>query len=95
MTHQRGGKASRARVPAVRYDITLLSNDDLYLFNEGSHYQLYRKLGAHPMSADGEEGTTLRCGFLMLRRYSSSGTSTVGIRQATPGCYLPQGREPK
>ncbi len=40
----------------VRYDVTLLSGDDLYLFNEGTHYRLYEKLGAHPMNVDGEDG---------------------------------------
>ena len=41
----------------VNYDVTRLTDDDLYLFNEGSHYRLYEKLGAHPLSADGVEGT--------------------------------------
>jgi 1,4-alpha-glucan branching enzyme len=41
----------------VRYDVTMLSDNDLYLFNEGSHYRLYEKLGAHPMTVDGVEGT--------------------------------------
>jgi 1,4-alpha-glucan branching enzyme len=39
------------------HDITIISDDDLYLFNEGSHYHLYEKLGAHPMKVDGVEGT--------------------------------------
>jgi 1,4-alpha-glucan branching enzyme len=47
-------KTGRAR---VRYDISLLTDDDLYLFNEGNHYRLYEKLGAHPISKDGVEGT--------------------------------------
>jgi 1,4-alpha-glucan branching enzyme len=29
---------------------SLLTDNDLYLFNEGSHYRLYEKLGAHPYS---------------------------------------------
>ena len=41
----------------VRYDVTLFSKNDLYLFNEGTHYRLYEKLGAHPMTVDGVEGT--------------------------------------
>jgi 1,4-alpha-glucan branching enzyme len=40
----------------VRYDISLLSEDDLYLFNEGSHFRLYEKLGAHLLEAEGEPG---------------------------------------
>ncbi|MFP3897838.1 MAG: 1,4-alpha-glucan branching protein GlgB [Dehalococcoidia bacterium] len=39
-----------------RYDTSMLGDDDLYLFNEGSHYRLYEKLGAHPMVVDGTEG---------------------------------------
>src|SRR5438477_7032897 len=35
----------------------VLSKQDLYLFNEGSHYRLYHKLGAHPVSRDGVAGT--------------------------------------
>jgi 1,4-alpha-glucan branching enzyme len=42
---------------SVRYDISMLTNDDLFLFNEGSHYRLYEKLGAHPITVDGMEGT--------------------------------------
>ncbi len=34
-----------------------LTDDDLYLFNEGSHLQLYDKLGAHPTSRNGTNGT--------------------------------------
>ena len=33
---------------AVRYGTSLLTDDDLYLFNEGTHNRLYRKLGSHP-----------------------------------------------
>lgn len=36
---------------------TLLSEQDLFLFNEGSHYRLYRKLGAHPCTRNGVSGT--------------------------------------
>jgi 1,4-alpha-glucan branching enzyme len=33
-----------------------LSKDDIFLFNEGTHYQLYRHLGAHPVTLDRENG---------------------------------------
>jgi 1,4-alpha-glucan branching enzyme len=36
---------------------SLLTEDDLFLFNEGSHFRLYRKLGAHPAEVDGKAGT--------------------------------------
>jgi len=41
----------------VSYDTSLLTQQDLYLFNEGTHYRLYHKLGAHPMTAGGVAGT--------------------------------------
>ncbi|MCX5739299.1 MAG: 1,4-alpha-glucan branching protein GlgB [Proteobacteria bacterium] len=34
-----------------------LSDQDLYLFNEGSHLRLYEKLGAHQAVVDGKPGT--------------------------------------
>ncbi len=42
-------------MPASHF--SLLSDDDLYLFNEGSHTHLYRKLGSHPAEVDGKRGT--------------------------------------
>jgi 1,4-alpha-glucan branching enzyme len=36
---------------------SLLTDDDLYLFNEGSHFRLHRKLGAHPLTMAGGAGT--------------------------------------
>jgi 1,4-alpha-glucan branching enzyme len=41
----------------VRYDIQLLTEQDLYLFNEGSNYRTHEKMGAHILDADGEVGT--------------------------------------
>src|SRR5581483_796235 len=38
-------------------DFSLLTDHDLYLFNEGSHFRLYEKLGAHHVSFEGVEGT--------------------------------------
>jgi 1,4-alpha-glucan branching enzyme len=42
---------------SVLYDVTLLTEDDLYLFNEGNHFHLYEKLGAHVVSRGGTRGT--------------------------------------
>src|SRR5215510_4569998 len=42
---------------SVRHDVSLLTEDDIFLFHEGSHYRLYNKLGSHPMTADGVQGT--------------------------------------
>jgi 1,4-alpha-glucan branching enzyme len=40
----------------VIYGQNRLTADDLYLFNEGSHFRLYDKLGAKLMTVDGIEG---------------------------------------
>ena len=34
-----------------------LTDQDIYLFNEGNHVRLYEKLGAHPSSGGSDEGT--------------------------------------
>jgi 1,4-alpha-glucan branching enzyme len=49
------GNASVA--PDVRYDVHLLTETDLYLFNEGTHGRLYEKLGAHVLTHEGIAGT--------------------------------------
>src|ERR1700689_5646298 len=36
--------------------ITLLSEQDLYLFNEGSNYRMYESMGAHLVSRNGKAG---------------------------------------
>jgi 1,4-alpha-glucan branching enzyme len=41
----------------VDRDVSLLSENDIYLFNEGSHFRLYEKLGAHIITVDGRKGT--------------------------------------
>ena len=37
--------------------MSLLTDHDLYLFNEGTHLKLYERLGSHPRVVDGVEGT--------------------------------------
>jgi 1,4-alpha-glucan branching enzyme len=41
----------------VADDITVITPHDLYLFNEGTHFRLYDKLGAHPVRSEGVDGT--------------------------------------
>jgi 1,4-alpha-glucan branching enzyme len=36
--------------------VSLLTEDDLFLFNEGSHFHLYEKLGSHPIVVNGVRG---------------------------------------
>ena len=37
-------------------DTRFITEFDQYLFGQGTHYDLYNKLGAHPMTVDGEKG---------------------------------------
>ena len=57
MTEHRIETSPRRLSERVRYDVSLLTDHDLYLFNEGTHYRLYDKLGAHLLTHDGVEGT--------------------------------------
>ena len=41
----------------VRYDVSLLTEQDLYFFNEGTHYRIHERMGAHIIDAGGEVGT--------------------------------------
>lgn len=45
------------RAPIMRHDVSIVSDDDIYLFNQGTQYRLYNHLGAHPKVVDGIEGT--------------------------------------
>jgi len=36
--------------------VSLVTSDDAFLFNEGSHYRLYQKLGSRPMEHNGQAG---------------------------------------
>ncbi|HEX9106619.1 MAG TPA: 1,4-alpha-glucan branching protein GlgB [Longimicrobiales bacterium] len=47
----------QADAPRVRHDVSLLTEDDLYLFNEGTHYRLFDKLGSHVLLVDEQPGT--------------------------------------
>jgi 1,4-alpha-glucan branching enzyme len=52
---------------------TLLSDDDLYLFNEGTHRRLYERLGAHPRTIDGARGVNFAVWAPNARRLSVIG----------------------
>jgi len=71
---------------SVRYDISMLSNDDLFLFNEGSHYRLYEKLGAHPLTVDGVEGTYFAVWAPNARQVSVTGEFNGWDKSSHPLC---------
>ena len=53
---KKGDPTQQAQKPTKDQDFSLLTNDDLFLFNEGSHYRLYLKLGSHLASVGGTDG---------------------------------------
>lgn len=50
-----------------------LSDFDIYLFGEGNHWEIYKKLGAHPMKMDGVAGTYFAVWAPHARRVSVVG----------------------
>jgi 1,4-alpha-glucan branching enzyme len=49
------GQTTR-HLPVLEESFSLLTEHDIYLFKEGSHFHLYNKLGAHPVSVKDCEG---------------------------------------
>jgi 1,4-alpha-glucan branching enzyme len=40
----------------IIYDVSRLTEHDIYLFKQGNHFRLYEKMGAHVMTVSGREG---------------------------------------
>jgi 1,4-alpha-glucan branching enzyme len=53
---QKVGKVRHPKPHQVIHECSLLSEEDLYLFNEGSHLRLHEKMGAHLMEHGDMEG---------------------------------------
>jgi 1,4-alpha-glucan branching enzyme len=71
-------------------DAGLLTRDDLYLFNEGTHSRLYRKMGAHPGKINGKEGAFFAVWAPDARRVSVIGDFNGWQKGANP--LFPRGR---
>jgi 1,4-alpha-glucan branching enzyme len=56
-TEPRAERPPRTRVKTGDVHPSPLTELDLYLFNEGTHYRLYEKLGAHPAGPRASDGT--------------------------------------
>ncbi len=68
----------------VSYDVSLLTEQDLYLFNEGTHYRLYEKMGAHPLAVGGLAGTYFAVWAPNAERVSVVGSFNGWDRSAHP-----------
>jgi 1,4-alpha-glucan branching enzyme len=49
-------KKTKEKKQPVIWDVNHITDDDLFLFNEGSHLKLFEKLGSRLMTCQGEEG---------------------------------------
>ena len=49
--------ATEKHAKSMHFDMSLLTDDDLHLFNEGTHYDLWRKLGSHVVHDKEKNGT--------------------------------------
>lgn len=63
---------------------SLLTDDDLYMFNEGTHYRLYDKLGAHLGRNDGLDGADFAVWAPNARRVSAVGDFNGWNAQSAP-----------
>lgn len=76
------------RKTKVLYDRSLLTDDDLYLFNEGAHFRLYEKMGAHVLHDGESHGTQFA-----VWAPDAKGVSVVGdFNEWKPGCHELQPR---
>jgi 1,4-alpha-glucan branching enzyme len=69
---------------AVRSNVSLLTPEDLFLFNEGTHYRIHEKLGAHLTTDGGEPGTCFGVWAPNAREVSVIGS----FNQWKPGAHL-------
>ena len=47
---------ARVTAPVLQEETVFISEADQYVFGQGSHYDIYKKLGAHPCTKDGKKG---------------------------------------
>lgn len=73
----------------VMDEVTLFTPHDLYLFNEGTHFRLYDKLGAHPTRSEGAEGT-----YFAVWAPNAEAVSVIGtFNDWAPGRHALRARE--
>ena len=66
-------KPSKPAKPDPSVPDRIMSDLDLFLFGEGRHWKLYDKLGAHPMTLNGQQGV----GFAVWAP-NAQGVSVIG-----------------
>ncbi len=51
-----GTTKKSSKAPAKQEDTVFISDADQYVFGQGTHYEIYKKLGAHPCKKNGKKG---------------------------------------
>jgi 1,4-alpha-glucan branching enzyme len=75
--------SSPSAVQPVSQSASLLTAQDLYLFNEGTHLRLYDHLGAHLVAIQGEKGT-----YFSVWAPAATQVSVIGeFNQWKPGAH--------
>ncbi len=64
--------------------ISKLTRDDLYLYNEGNHFRIYEKLGAHPLTVGERPGVNFAVWAPNAERVSVIGDFNGWNRSANP-----------
>jgi len=86
---------SKKIVGNVRNDISLLTEQDIYLFREGNHFKLFEKLGSHILNVNDLKGTYFAI-WVPNAEYVSvigdfngwnPGTHPLGVRWDTSGIW--------
>lgn len=54
---KRTGKTAKKQTEHIEQEGVFISDADMYIFGQGTHYDIYKKLGAHPCVKDGVSGT--------------------------------------
>ena len=75
---------------------------DQYLFGQGTHYEIYKKLGAHPMTFDGQKGVYFAVWAPKARKVSVIGEFNQWVEDANPmvkagdigvfECFVPEAK---
>src|SRR5262249_44289053 len=71
-------------VASLRHDASLLSADDLYLFNEGRNYRTYNQLGARLTKIGGDSGANFAVWAPNARKVSVVGSFNDWNNNAHP-----------
>jgi 1,4-alpha-glucan branching enzyme len=70
--------------PITNQSTSLLTDDDLYLFNEGTHHRLYEKMGSHLIERNGQKGAQFAVWAPNAERVSVVGSFNDWNKQSHP-----------